>query len=158
MVGTDSAFTALAFLLSLETGMRKHEIKELRWSEVFLDKSYLQIPAGPKRRRRTVPLSDEAKRLIGQLFRFEDEDRCVPLHLRHASVAWPKAREVAAVKLPSVANLAFNDARYEGIARLARKFDLLALSRIVDHKDLATLAAFYVNARDRTREASPPEA
>jgi integrase len=160
MAGSAPAFTALAFLLSLETGLRKHEIKELRWSDVFLDKDYLQITANAERRGRTVPLFMEAKHLLDQLYRFEDDDRCIPIRGHHASISWVKAREIAAEKLPSLADLAFNDARYEGIARLAKKFGLLALSRIADHEDLATLAIFYLNTPAETssaHEALAPE-
>jgi integrase len=39
-VGTASGYTALAFVLAIETGMRKNEIQSLRWVDVFLKEGY----------------------------------------------------------------------------------------------------------------------
>jgi len=43
-------------------------------------------------------------------------------------------------------NLHFHDTRHEAITRLARKLEVLDLARIVGHKDLKQLMAYY-NAR-----------
>jgi integrase len=146
MVGTASEYTAVAFVLSIETGMRKGEIQSLRWADVFRDKSCLCVAGSTGETARTVPLSGRAARLFDQLFRFDNDERCIPLREDHASRAWSRARKRAAEKLPSLADLQFNDSRHEATARMARKFDLLPLSRILDHRNLASLVTYYLHA------------
>jgi integrase len=146
MVGTASEYTAVAFVLSIETGMRKGEIQSLRWADVFRDKSCLCVAGSTGETARTVPLSGRAARLFDQLFRFDNDERCIPLREDHASRAWSRARKRAAEKLPSLADLQFNDSRHEATARMARKFDLLPRSRILDHRNLASLVTYYLHA------------
>lgn len=138
MVGSADGYTALAFLLSIETGIRKYEAQSLRWSDVFLDKGYLNIDG------RKVPLSRRATQLFEQLFRFDDDARCIPLTQGHAGKAWKKARKAATMTVPSVADLQFNDSRDEAAARMAKRFDLLPLSRILDQQNLALLVTCYL--------------
>jgi integrase len=148
MVGTASGYTALAFVLSIETGMRKNEMQSLRWSEVFLEKGYLSVLDSTGETGRTVPLSTRAAHLFDQLFRFDDDERCIPLRENDAGRVWSRAQKLAAGKLPSVADLQFNDSRHEATARMARKFDLLPLSRILDNRNLASLVTYYLEASD----------
>lgn len=143
MVGSAHGYTALAFLLSIETGLRKHEALSLRWPNVFLEDHYISVDG------RTVPLSRQAARLFDQLYRFDDDDRCIPLTENDAGKAWVMARKIARRTVPSAAKLDFNDSRYEAAARLAKRMDLLPLARVLDQKNLANLVTNYLEVPTR---------
>ncbi len=48
-----------------------------------------------------------------------------------------------AVKLASIDNLTFHDARHEALTQLARKLDVLDLARMVGHRDPRSLMIYY---------------
>jgi integrase len=43
----------------------------------------------------------------------------------------------------SVAGVHFHDARSEAVTRLSRKLDVMQLARMIGHRDLASLMAYY---------------
>ncbi|MEM5384127.1 tyrosine-type recombinase/integrase [Paraburkholderia phymatum] len=144
MAASASQYTAVAFLLSIETGMRKNEARALRWSDVFLDEGYISIQGTEIEEIRKIPLSKKASALFSQLFRFEDDERCIPLEQHFASKTWTIAKKTAVRKLPSLEDLKFSDSRDEATARMAKNFSILSLSRILDHANLPTLVPYYL--------------
>ena len=139
---TDSARVACAMLFAIETAMRAGEICALQWADIQLERRFLTIKgvglgAGKTlAAKRDVPLSAEAIRLLGQL---PSEDACV-FCLKAASLdaLFRKAKRRAMID-----GLHFHDTRATAITRLARKLDILALARMVGHRDLKMLQVYY---------------
>ncbi len=124
-----------AFRFAVETGMRAGEITRLTWSNVDLDRRVARLAHTKNGHPREVPLSGEAVRLIQALPQL---DPVFGLSPRQLDVLWRKVRDRAGVE-----NLVFHDSRHAAITRLSRKLDVLALARMVGHRDLRQLQAYY---------------
>lgn len=125
------------FMFAIETAMRASEICNLQWDDVFIERRFLKIQGGKTpAARRDVPLSSEAIRLI------ELMDRSNPtvfdLIPSQVDVHFRRAKDRAAID-----DLHFHDSRHEAITRLANKLDVLALARMVGHRDLRQLQVYY---------------
>ena len=147
---------AVAFLLALETGMRRGELLKTEWRHVH--DSHIHLPAGicKNRHKRDVPLSVEAHCLIGLLPR-HDGLMLDGLTADAANELFRDARTRACRP-----GLHFHDTRHEAVTRLARKLPLLALARMIGHRDLNSLKTYYnetpqeMAAMLRRADAPPP--
>jgi len=134
-LGTATARAFLAFLFAIETAMRAGEICRLRSGDVDLDRRVARLLHTKNGHPRDVPLSSEAVRLLQAL---PELDPLFGLTTRQLDVLWRKVRDRAQVD-----DLTFHDSRHLAITRLARKLDVLALARMVGHKDLRQLQTYY---------------
>ncbi len=123
----------LFFLLGIETGMRLGEMCSMTKSSVHLPKRYVQLDATKNGDCRQVPLSKRGVELSRQ---FLETD--VRVSSAVASALFRKAARNAEIK-----DLHFHDTRHEATTRLARKVDVLALARIIGHRDLKSLMTYY---------------
>jgi len=80
-----------------------------------------------------VPLSKEAKRLVGLIM---DSELTVKSDV--ASTLFGRA-----VLKAEIEDLTFHDSRHEAVTRLAQKLDVLDLARMVGHRDLKSLMIYY---------------
>ncbi|CAM2154346.1 Phage integrase family protein [Paraburkholderia tropica] len=140
---TANHFTALAFMFAVETGMRTGEIMALTWEHAFADKRYVHVRKSKNGDARDVPLSTRAVELLGRLPREKGEPRCFRLSKSGIKMAWWEARNRAALKHPAVADLHFHDSRHEATTRLSRKLNVLALAKMIGHRDLKSLMIYY---------------
>lgn len=138
---THTQQVAVAFLLSLETAMRASEIVGLEWERIYLDRRFLSLLETKNGKRRDVPLSETAVALL-KLMK-PGEGKVFGLSPQTLDVFWRRARDAAAKDLPSLKTLHFHDARAECLTRLARKVDVLTLSKISGHLDLKMLSRVY---------------
>ena len=115
--------------------MRAGEIIGLTAEDVDLDRRVARLPLTKNGSAREVPLSTEAVRLLRAL---PEDDPMFGLTSRQLDALWRKLRDRAAVE-----NLHFHDARHEAITRLSRKIDVLALARMVGHRDIKMLLRYY---------------
>ena len=143
-VTSNSHKVAVAWLLAIETAMRQGEIAQTRKTDVDLDSKTLRIPASITKtgEGRTIPLSDEAVRLIRRLPDTENE-RMLGVRADRISQLWRGARDRAGVR-----NMTFHDSRHEATTRLAQKLHVLDLARVTGHKDINELLTYY----DRSAE------
>lgn len=143
---TQTARVGAALLFAIETAMRAGEICALKWGDVFISRRFLRVTGseigGGKTdaARRDVPLSPEALRILGQLEPLKDETDSV---FRISSTQNLDASFRRAKTLAAVENLHFHDSRHTAITRLAKKLDVLALARMVGHRDLRMLQIYY---------------
>lgn len=124
-----------AFLFAIETGMRAGEIVGLTSADVNLKSRVAKLPLTKNGTAREVPLSTEAVRLIEAL------PKAAPLFgltSQQLDALWRKIRDRAGVD-----GLTFHDSRHEAITRLSKKLDVLALARMVGHRDLRMLMTYY---------------
>lgn len=124
-----------AFLFALETGMRAGEIIGLTWTRVDLDKRVARLDLTKNGTSRSVPLSSEAVRLLKAL---PEADPIFALTSQQLDILWRKVRDRAGVD-----GLTFHDSRHAAITRLSKKLDVLALARMVGHRDLRMLQSYY---------------
>lgn len=136
-------YTALAFLLALETGMRQIEMASMKWPSVHLDKRFVRLPKTKNGDARDVPLSTRAVELIQRLPRIKGESRCFPVAQASMDVMWRRTRGTLAKKRPEIADLNFHDSRHEATTRLSRKLHVLALAKMIGHRDIQSLMIYY---------------
>ena len=123
-------------LFAVETAMRAGEIAELTWDRVFIDLKYCKTFGKTAAAKRDVPLSVEAIRIINQM----PKDASTVFNVTTAQIdaLFRKAKGKALID-----ELHFHDLRHTAITRLARKLDVLALARMVGHRDLRMLQIYY---------------
>lgn len=124
-----------AFRFAMETAMRAGEIVGLTWDRINLKTRVAKLTDTKNGRSREVPLSSEAVRLLEEL------PRCDPafnLTSAQLDALWRKLRGKAQVE-----GLNFHDSRHAAITALSKKLDVLALARMVGHRDLRMLQVYY---------------
>tara|TARA_R110000868_G_scaffold109674_2_gene297934 strand:- start:1026 stop:1973 length:948 start_codon:yes stop_codon:yes gene_type:complete len=129
------ARTFHAFRFSIETAMRAGEVVGLEWDRVDIDRRVARLAMTKNGTAREVPLSSEAVRLLEALPR---ADPVFNLSSQTLDVLWRRLRGRAKIK-----DLTYHDSRHIAITRLSRKLDVLALARMVGHKDLRMLQSYY---------------
>jgi integrase len=135
---TKSQEVALAFLISLRTAMRVSEVLQL--GKATLDIQRRVATVGHKmqyvtQKPRKIPLTRHAVRLLTPVAHLE---RCFAVDSESTDALFRKAK-----KRRKIEGLQFRDARAEALTRLARKVDVLTLSKISGHKDLEMLSRVY---------------
>ncbi|WP_028955887.1 site-specific integrase [Sulfitobacter sp. 20_GPM-1509m] len=124
-----------AFLFAIETAMRAGELSRLEWGDIDLVSRVARLHKTKNGYPRDVPLSKEAVRLLEALPRMTP---AFGLTADQVSVLFAKVRRRAGIN-----GLTFHDSRHEAITRLAKKLDVLALARMVGHRDLRQLSVYY---------------
>lgn len=135
LVGPSGKQVFRAFLLAIETAMRKGEILGLAWAAI--SGAVAHLPKTKNGDARSVALSREALRLIEEQ-RGLDPVKVFTVDLASADTLFRKA-----VKKAGIQDLHFHDSRSEAITRLSRKLDVLELARQVGHRDLKSLLIYY---------------
>lgn len=126
---------ALAWLVSLRTGMRAGEILGLRRGDIDLARRVCRLRETKNGDDRDVPLTRAAARLLRLV-----AHRDVPFPINSAS------RDVLfreACRAVGVDGLTFHDARAEALTRLSRKVDPMTLAKISGHRDPRILLNRY---------------
>lgn len=129
---------ALALLVSLRTAMRVGEILSLGSASVDLGRRIAVLDhhkTSEKVGRREVPLSRAAVRL---LLPVSHRKRYFSISAASLDALFRKARDSLLIR-----DLHFHDARAEALTRMARRVDVLTLSRISGHRDLRILQSVY---------------
>jgi integrase len=138
---------ALMALLAVETAMRSGELCTLTWGQLHLGERWLRLDKTKNGDSRDVPLSTRAVELMQLLrpdhFRGATKmvDPAAPVFTVSSATRdalWRKARDSAQIE-----GLRFHDLRHEAVTRLARKLDVLDLSRMTGHRDLKMLRRYY---------------
>jgi integrase len=132
-----SAECALAFLISLRTGMRAGEVLSLNQERIDRLSRVAHVPHKTMHltgRPRSIPLSKHALRLL------QPFQRGFKWSVSSASLdaLFRKARESLLIS-----DLHFHDARANALTRFARKVDVMELAKISGHKDLRILLDVY---------------
>ena len=143
------ARTGAAFLFAIETAMRCGEICGLTWADIDTKARVATLRDTKNGWKREVPLSGAALVIVAQLrVARGGEDPVFGLDAESASALFRKARISAGIE-----GLTFHDSRHEAITRLSAKMDVLALARVVGHRDIRMLMIYYnKSAADIARE------
>lgn len=136
-ISNKSQEVALAFLISLRTGMRAGEIIDLNDSCVNLKERVLTVKHKTQHitgKERQIPITRKAARLIKTLKEYG---------YFTVSNASRDALFRKACKAQNIIDLHFHDARAEALTRLSRKVDVMTLAKISGHRDLKILQNTY---------------
>lgn len=125
-----------AFRFAIETGMRAGEILSLTPDLVDLDRRVAHLPMTKNGSARDVPLSAAALALLAELP--ETEGPLFDINSANLDTLFRRVRDKAEIK-----DLRFHDSRHEAVTRLAKKLDVLALARMIGHKDIKMLQIYY---------------
>lgn len=140
---TTQQYTALAFLIAIETAMRQGEIVGTMRSNLHLAQRYVHIPKSKNGDARDVPLSARAMALFARLPDIKGEARCFPISQASVDALWRKVRTKVAKEKPHITDLNFHDSRHEATTRLSRKLNVLALAKMIGHRDIQSLMIYY---------------
>jgi integrase len=132
-VQTKTELVGLFFLLAIETGMRLGELCSLEPPLLHLDHKFIQLERTKNGDQRQVPLSPLAIELCTSFL-------ATPIRMTSASASTLFRK---AVKNAEIDNLHFHDTRHEAITRLSKKLDVLAIARMVGHRDIRSLMIYY---------------
>lgn len=124
-----------AFLLSIETGMRRSEVLGLRWEDVREKTVVLRMTKNSD--ERVVPLSARARELI------ETRRGLHPVWLFTRSGQHISKTFAAACDAAGCPDVHFHDARSEAITRLSKKLDVMQLAKMIGHRELRSLLIYY---------------
>lgn len=129
---------ALAFMVGLRSAMRAGEILSLSKDTLSLKRRVASVEHKTQHltgRPREVPLTRAAIRLLTPV---AHRERCFTISSAVLDTLFRKARDRLMIE-----DLHFHDTRAEALTRLARKVDVLTLSKISGHKDLRILQNAY---------------
>lgn len=129
---------AVAFLLAIETAMRAGEICSLQSNNVDFKRRTAFLPDTKNGYSRSVPLSQEAIRLLKRVQPWGDDGSVFGMASGSLSTLYKRA-----VSRTEIEDLTFHDTRHEAITRLANKLDVLDLARMVGHRDIKQLMTYY---------------
>ena len=129
---------ASAFCFCIETGLRAGEALALHWRDVHVAKRFLTVVESKNGDKRDVPLSLRAIEIL-DLMRLSDTSRETVYTVTSASrdAVFRKCRPA------HLQHIHFHDTRHEAVTRLSKKLDVLALARMIGHRDLRSLQIYY---------------
>lgn len=143
IIATTQQYAAVAFLIAIETGMRQRELLNTIRPNVHLLQRYVHIPKSKNGDARDVPLTTKAVELWKRLPEIQGDQRCFPIAQSSVDALWRKVRNKLAQKHPHMADLHFHDSRHEATTRLSRKLNVLALAKMIGHRDIQSLMIYY---------------
>lgn len=128
------------FELAIETGMRIGELVLIKPADLHLDEYWLHLPKTKNGDARDVPLSPRAKEIVELMMKRPGADKAGPFPLNKGSLdaLW---RDVT--KALGIVDLHFHDSRHEACTRLAKKYEVLDLAKVIGHRDLKSLMIYY---------------
>lgn len=135
---TKSQEVALAFLVALRSAMRAGEILQLGKANCDLQKRVASVAHKMQRltgKPRSIPFTRQTARLLAPL---ADRDRFFTIDSGSLDALFRRTKNRL-----KITGLHFHDSRAEALTRLARRVDVLTLSKISGHTDLRMLSEVY---------------
>jgi integrase len=129
---------ALAWLVALRSGMRAKELRGLGKTTLNMRTGVARVAHKMQyltKRPREIPLPRPAVRLLRPI---ADREHCFSVSAESMDALFRKAKTALQIK-----DLHFHDSRGEALTRLAKKVDVLTLSRISGIKNLKILMEHY---------------
>ena len=125
-------------ILAIETAMRRGELLQLEWVDVFLDERFMRLHDSKNGHGRDVPLSSRAVALLEEL-PHNPSGRVFPVSGEALKQSFTRAVERA-----GLGDLHFHDLRHEATSRIAPKLgNVLELSAVTGHMSLQMLKRYF---------------
>jgi len=134
-----------AFVLALETGLRRSMLLKLRWEWIDLDKSIISIPAELRETENkgvpiAIPIWLEARKLLSDLPRSSD-GRVLPISPNALSCCWKRLQNNKNAVM--IKDLRWHDLRHEATSRLFEKgLNPIEVQSITGHKSMQMLKRY----------------
>lgn len=127
--------------LAIETGMRRGEIAQLKWSFIKLDKGYIHLPATITKNKqdRQVPLSHKAVDVLKEL-RPKKTGQVFKSFSRPDSITQFFSR---ICKRADIKDFCFHDLRHEAASRIAPHVTTAVLAKIMGWKSIQMAMRYY---------------
>jgi integrase len=144
--------TASFVLVGLYTGLRKSEIRKLRWEHVDLERKSLTIVDPKGKETATIPISDQAVEVFKGIpatseYVLPGPDGGIKKTFRDP---WYRIREAA--ELP--ANIRFHGLRHNLASQMVSNgVDLYTVSKLLNHRDVKTSTRYAHLSDDSLRKA-----
>lgn len=138
IVTTKSHAVAVMLLFAVETAMRSGEACLLEPGWVRDNVAHLPAAVTKNRTKRDVPLTKRAVELLALLPEPEEGGTMFGVSADSRDALFRKG-----MKRAMVDGLTFHDSRHLAITKLSKKLDILALARMVGHRDLRQLQIYY---------------
>ena len=141
----------VAFLLAIETGMRCGEMTKVTGPMLWLEEYHIKLPKEITKTgiARAVPLSDRAIELISMLPRARD-GRLFRVKAASVDTLFRKAKKKCQIEtdefLSSIrqdVHLTFHDSRHEAASRLAKRYEVLELCKVMGWSDPKMAMVYY---------------
>lgn len=144
-VDTHQKEIAVAFLVGLESCMRKGEIFGMTRRHVDFVKQVARLPLTKNGDSRDVPLSRRAVALLKSLPENGNTLFSVPTASSDVLFRRARARVAKMDGFAEIEEVHFHDARHTSITRIAQsgKLGILELARMTGHKDLKSLQTYF---------------
>lgn len=134
VVLTKQQQVGLALHIALETAMRASEVLAVRPTT----EKVIHIPDTKNGYGRDVPLSKKARELVQRI-----PAGGFTVGAAELSVLFGKARRRCGFPNGENGGFTFHDSRANALTSMSRKLDILALSRVVGHRDPRSLLVYY---------------
>lgn len=126
----------LALDIALETAMRASEVLQL--TNEYKDRKVFVLVSTKNGDRREVPLSKKAREHIARI-----PDGGFTVTPGVLSTMFRKARDKCRFPTGQAGGFTFHDSRANALTMLSQKVDVLALAKIVGHRDPRSLMIYY---------------
>ena len=135
--------------LAIETAMRQSELVGLRWENISFQRRTAFLPNTKNGDSRSVPLSTEALRILGNLPRSINGDVFPSLTTMAIKKAFNRATRRAEIE-----DFHFHDLRHEATSRLFEiGLNIMEVATITGHKDLRMLRRYtHLKAEDLAKK------
>lgn len=125
-------------LMAIETAMRLGEVCDVDIADVHLDECWLRIRDSKNGSERDVPLSPRAVQLLTVVVKGRSDGKLFDVNKDTVGVYYREGRDACGLH-----DLRFHDTRHEATTRLAKRFNMLELSKVTGHKDPRSLSVYY---------------
>ena len=157
VAATKSQLLPALLRMAVETGMRRGELCKVRWEHLDLSRRVARLPAEicKNGEARDVPLSSAAVDTLNQVPRHRS-GRVFPLAPHSVTRAFERAVERARAQYERecaeadqkpdpqyLSDLRWHDLRHESTSRLAARFQMHELAKIIGHKTPQMLLRYY---------------
>lgn len=129
----------VAFILALETGMRRGEIAGMRWGDIDLKKKVITLHRTKNNQRRGVPLSTAAEEVLLSLPRGASTDKVLSFYDSNGI----GAAFARACKRAEIVDFRFHDLRHEAASRFAPHMPSTTLAKLMGWKSIQMAMRYY---------------
>lgn len=130
-------------LMAVSTGARQGELLGLRWSDVDLDRGYAVIQTSKNQDRRSLPLSQRLRMVLGEMRKLRRIDTDRVFAGATGTVHFPKKPWQKALTDAGIEDFTFHDLRHTAASYLAMSgATLTEIAAVLGHKTLAMVKRY----------------
>ncbi len=139
---------------ALQTGMRKSEILNLKWSQIDLNKGFIEILKTKSGKARKIPISNKLDIVLKNLL-IEKQGEYVFVNPKTNQPYKDIKKAFASVlKYAEIENFRFHDLRHTVATRMVEKgIDLIVVKEILGHASIETTMRYAHPVPERKKQA-----